>query len=181
MRPSASLCRCATYSGRLSCAQILKAADSIGVGGFLCRILNTDFYEKALFVKVDVATALWLTQPLCPSRYASIRTFGELTLRWLGALWDPSFRATKEVLRSSERPSRRVGQVRMAQSPHIRSEALSRAKAVAIRRSLGSSPLWQCSSPPLRWSAPSPLCVPKLPPPALGADGRCGADRRPPL
>ena len=26
------------------------------------------FYEKALFVKVDVATALWLTQLLCPSR-----------------------------------------------------------------------------------------------------------------
>ena len=27
-----------------------------------------NFYEKALFVKVDVATALWLTQPLCALR-----------------------------------------------------------------------------------------------------------------
>ena len=60
----------------------------------------TNFYEKALFVKVDVATALWLTQPLCPSRYASIRTFGELTLRWLSALWHPSFRATTGSLLS---------------------------------------------------------------------------------
>ena len=31
------------------------------------------FYEKALFVKVDMAAALWLTLLLCPSRYASIR------------------------------------------------------------------------------------------------------------
>jgi hypothetical protein len=52
-------------------------------------MLDAYFYEKALFVKGDVATALWLTQLLCPSRYASIRTFGELTLRWLGASWDP--------------------------------------------------------------------------------------------
>ncbi len=45
MHPSASLCGCATYSGRLSCAQILEAADSIGVTGFLCRILDMDFGE----------------------------------------------------------------------------------------------------------------------------------------
>jgi hypothetical protein len=25
----------------------------------LCKILDANFYEKALFVKVDVATALW--------------------------------------------------------------------------------------------------------------------------
>jgi hypothetical protein len=43
-------------------------------------LATANFYEKALFVKVDVATVLWLTQPLCPSRYASIRTFGELML-----------------------------------------------------------------------------------------------------
>ena len=39
-----------------------------------------DFYEKALFVKVDVAAALRRTQLLCPSRHASIRTLSELTL-----------------------------------------------------------------------------------------------------
>jgi hypothetical protein len=35
--------RCAIYSGRLSCAQILEAADTIGVTTFLFRILDTDF------------------------------------------------------------------------------------------------------------------------------------------
>jgi hypothetical protein len=45
MRSGASLCRCATYSGRLSYAQILEAADSVGVTVFLCRILDTDFGE----------------------------------------------------------------------------------------------------------------------------------------
>ena len=41
---------------------------------------HANFYEKALFVKGDVATAPGLRQLLCPSRYASIRTFGELSL-----------------------------------------------------------------------------------------------------
>jgi hypothetical protein len=45
MHPRASLCSCATDSGQLSCAQILEAADSIGVRGFLCRILDMDFGE----------------------------------------------------------------------------------------------------------------------------------------
>jgi hypothetical protein len=41
-----------------------------------------NFYEKALFVKGDVAIVLWPTQqPLLPfARYASIRTLMELTL-----------------------------------------------------------------------------------------------------
>jgi hypothetical protein len=43
------------------------------------RVAN--FYEKALFVKGRRGgPAVWLTQLLCPSRYASIRTRGELTL-----------------------------------------------------------------------------------------------------
>jgi hypothetical protein len=37
------------------------------------KVLLANFYEKALFVKVDLATVLWWTLPLCPSRYASIR------------------------------------------------------------------------------------------------------------
>jgi hypothetical protein len=43
---------------------------------------DANFYEKALFVKVDVAAAVWLTQLLSMpfARYASIRTPGELTL-----------------------------------------------------------------------------------------------------
>jgi hypothetical protein len=41
-----------------------------------------DFYEKTLFVKVDVATALWWTQPLCALRALCFypRSLGELTL-----------------------------------------------------------------------------------------------------
>jgi hypothetical protein len=54
------------------------------------EIATANFYEKALFVKGDVATAPGLTQLLCPSRYASIRTFGSShSLWWLGASWDP--------------------------------------------------------------------------------------------
>ena len=47
---------------------------------FLLLLAVANFYEKALFVKVDVATALLLTQLLRPSRYASI-TLGEPTLQ----------------------------------------------------------------------------------------------------
>jgi hypothetical protein len=36
--------------------------------GDLCTILHSNFYEKALFVKVDVATALWQTQLLSALR-----------------------------------------------------------------------------------------------------------------
>ena len=31
-------------------------------------MLHANFYEKALFVKTDVAVAVWGTQLLCPSR-----------------------------------------------------------------------------------------------------------------
>jgi hypothetical protein len=54
-----------------------------------------NFYEKALFVKPTVAA------PLCggcdyPLPFALCfysHSLGELSLWWLGALWDPSFRA----------------------------------------------------------------------------------------
>jgi hypothetical protein len=51
----------------------------------LCKILQANFYEKALFVKAAVAATVSECNGLRPSRYASIRTFGEPTLRWLGA------------------------------------------------------------------------------------------------
>jgi hypothetical protein len=35
-----------------------------GTGVRLYRILDMNFYEKALFVKVDLAAAMWLTQLL---------------------------------------------------------------------------------------------------------------------
>jgi hypothetical protein len=33
-----------------------------------CRVLDTNYYEKALFVKVDLATALWWIQRLSALR-----------------------------------------------------------------------------------------------------------------
>jgi hypothetical protein len=79
--------------------------------------------------RADVAAALWLTQLLCPSRYASIRTLRELTL--FGGLVHYEIRLFElEALQSSERPSSwRVGQVHMAHSPYARSEAHSGKKS----------------------------------------------------
>ena len=64
-------------------------------------MFGANFYEKALFVKVDVATTLWLTPLLCPSRYASIRTLMELTLSLVARciMGSVFVQATKEVLR----------------------------------------------------------------------------------
>jgi hypothetical protein len=70
MRLSASLCGCATYRGRLSCAQILEAADSIGVTRFLCRILDTDFGEFFFFYDVRGISS----DPDCSAR---VRASGE--------------------------------------------------------------------------------------------------------
>jgi hypothetical protein len=46
---------------------------------------RANFYEKALFVKAAVAATVSECNGFRPSRYASIRTFGEPTPRWLGA------------------------------------------------------------------------------------------------
>ena len=62
---------------------------------------------------------------LCPSRYASIRTLGEPSLVWLGA---PDEILLFGLLRRCNLLSglpRKVDQVRMAQSPFMRSEAHS--------------------------------------------------------
>jgi hypothetical protein len=48
---------------RLVGAQVLETVTFVRVRGFLCRISNTNFYEKALFVKVDVATANQAQKP----------------------------------------------------------------------------------------------------------------------
>ena len=53
--------------------------DSCGrVGTFL---LYANFHEKAHFVKADVAAPSGSSATACVLRYASIRTFGEPTLR----------------------------------------------------------------------------------------------------
>ena len=63
-----------------------------GVAWGCLQVAN--FYEKALFVKPTwrLRCVVDATIP-CPSRYASIRTLSGSSLWWLGALWDPSFRA----------------------------------------------------------------------------------------
>jgi len=49
-------------------------------------MLDIDFYEKAHVVKPTWRLCIVAERnSFCPSRYASIRTFGEPTLRWLGA------------------------------------------------------------------------------------------------
>jgi hypothetical protein len=78
-----------------------------------------NFYEKALFVKTDVAAALcgMNANGLCPSRYASIRTLGEPFVLWLGA-YDEIRLFEPKALQSSERSSLRVDQV------HLRSRLM---------------------------------------------------------
>jgi hypothetical protein len=55
--------------------------------GDLCKILHPNFYEKALFVKADLAASSRPSAAAGPfARYASIRTLVELTFFWwLGA------------------------------------------------------------------------------------------------
>ena len=145
----------------------------------LANGLHPNFYEKALFVKSDVAAALCSMNAncLCPSRYASIRTLGEPSVLWLSA-YDEIRLFEPKALQSSERSSLRVDQV------HLRSHLMLDPK-----RYLGQQP-WP--SPTLgRLAAVSwylhlllaCLCsiasAFKQPPPALCADWRCRADRRP--
>src|SRR5215207_1318508 len=56
-------------------------------GGDLCTILNPNFYEKAVFVKGDVATAPGLRQLLCALRamLLSALSGSSHSLWWLGA------------------------------------------------------------------------------------------------
>jgi len=64
-------------------------------------LLMSNFYEKALFVKADLATALWWMQrlSLCPSRYASIFAFLGPDAKRGGAGWAyPSLSARPEAI-----------------------------------------------------------------------------------
>jgi hypothetical protein len=95
---------------------------------------------------------------LCPSRYASIRTFGELTLVARCIMGSVFIRA---LLRRCNLPSGLPGGwAKFAWRSHLALDPKRvRLRAVAIRRSLGSPLLWQCSSPPPSSSAPLLLCL----------------------
>jgi hypothetical protein len=79
-----------------------------------------DFYEKAHFVKPTWRPSTWPSAmaALCPSRYATMRTFDEPTLRWLGAYNEIRLFELK-ALQSSDRSLLLLeeDQVRIAQSP----------------------------------------------------------------
>jgi len=110
-----------------------------------------NFYEKALFVKAAVAATVSECNGLCPSRYASIRTFDEPTLLG-GSVHTMRSVLIRALLRRCNLPSGlcscRMGQVHV-RSHLIRSEAIG--PAVRVRHFLGSSlPLCQLPSPPLR-------------------------------
>src|SRR5215213_725322 len=142
--------------------------------------MYANFYEKVLFVKGDVATAPGLRQLLCPSRYASIRTFGELTLslvaRCIG--WDPSWfgllRRCCDLpsgLPLEGRPSSHGAVTSLdPKRVRVRAVAIRRFRVVATLPVVFTSSVFVCSI----------ASLPKLPPPGLGADWRCRAARRPP-
>ena len=79
----------------------------------------TNFYEKALFVKVDVAAAVWLTLLLCALRAMLLSALSVSPLFGDSVHTMRSFLIrTNQVLQSSERSLLiRVDQVRIAQSP----------------------------------------------------------------
>jgi hypothetical protein len=164
---SSYLCGHTTCRGRGTVTHQSESAHQTSHWTGPCRMVHTDFYEKALFVKPTWRLPCGGCNYSVPfARYASIRTLGELTLSlwWLGASWDPSLRATKEVLPSSERPSQRVGQVR--RRSHLpRSEARSGKSRghPPLFRVVATLPVLFTSSVFL--SAPSPLWLSCLLPP----------------
>src|SRR5918995_1280138 len=86
-----------------------------------------NFYEKALFVKVDLATALWwiqrLSVPFALCFYP--RSLGELILVGSSAHYGIRLLGLWKALRFFWRPPRRGGPSPLAQSPGVRPEALS--------------------------------------------------------
>jgi hypothetical protein len=114
---------------------------------------------------------------LCPSRYASIRTLGEPSVLWLGA-YDEIRLFEPKALQSSERSSLRVDQV------HLRSRLMLDPKRYLGQQSWPSATLGRlaavsCYLHLLFACLCSIASAFKQPPPALCADWRCRADRRP--
>jgi len=145
-----------------------------------------NFYEKALFVKVDVATALWWTQPLCALRALCFypRSLGELTLSLVAR------RIMGSVFSGQRRCNLPIGLPGRVDQVHSRSRLMLDPKrvrartAVAIRHCGVTSPLYGATFTSfVLGCAPSPpfkLPTSKLPPLALlGVDACCRVDRRP--
>src|SRR5215213_1072741 len=120
---------------------------------------DANFYEKALFVKVDLATALWWKQLLFALRAMLLFALSGSSL---GSSVHYEIRLFElEALQSSERPSWKGRPSSLAQSPlEIRS-------AISGKGSLGHPPLQgrlaassvRVSSPPLRSMASLLSCL----------------------
>jgi len=87
--------------GRARNLSLAAGRISFHPSSFGTMLLMSNFYEKALFVKADLATALWWMQrlSLCPSRYASIFAFLGPDAKRGGAGWAyPSLSARPEAI-----------------------------------------------------------------------------------
>ena len=115
---------------------------------------------------------------LCPSRYASIRTFGELTLVARCIMGSVLIRALPRRCDLLSGLPGRVDQVRSR-------SRLQRSEAPAANNGRGHQPPWRRLAALWRYLhlLRARLCsiasLFKLPPLALGADACCGADRIP--
>ena len=147
----------------------------VRVSRLLGRCLReANFYEKALFVKVDVATALWRKQLLCALRAMLLFALSGSSL---GSSVHYEIRLFElEALQSSERPSWKGRPSSLAQSP------------LEIRSAIGQRKPWPSATLglPRRFFCQGIFTSSvlhglsfKLPPPALGSDVRCRADHRP--
>jgi hypothetical protein len=141
---------------------------------------SANFYEKALFVKVDLATALWwmqrLSVPFALCFYPHFRGahFGSSVHR-MGSVLIRALPRRCDLL--SGLPGR-VDQVRSR-------SRLQRSEAPSANNGRGHQPPWRRLAALWRYLhlLRARLCsiasLFKLPPPALGADACCGADRIP--
>ena len=143
-----------------------------------------DFYEKALFVKVDVATAV-VAERNCSSALSALCFYPHSQVSSLSLV----ARCIDEIRLFGLKGAaifRAVFLLEGGPSSHVRSRLMLDPKriratiAVAIRHFRVASPLVAVSSPPLRLYLLHRLlsrlsCLL----PRCGADGRCRADRRP--
>jgi hypothetical protein len=105
-----------------------------------------NFYEKALFVKADVAASSRpsATAGALRAMLLSALSGSSRSLRWLGALWDPSFRAKGAAIFRAVSPHAR-GRTKFARAVTSLDPKRNRATAVEPRHAasvLGSSPLY---------------------------------------
>jgi hypothetical protein len=143
----------------------------------LCSISYMNFYEKALFVKTDVAAALCGMNANCSALRAMLlfalsgsSLFGS-SVHYEIRLLEP------KALQSSERSSLRVDQV------HLRSHLMLDPKRYLGQQPWPSSTLGRLAAVScylhLLLACVCSIASPfKQPPPALCADWRCRADRR---